>query len=273
MIGLENINPSNLKSIQKTQNMITEYRAMLQAFRKQGIITYAGYILGFPADTQKSIEKDISIIQKELPVDILEFFILTPLPGSVDHRTLYNDGVWMDPDLNKYDLEHVTTRNHPKMSPDELQEIYDRVWHLYYSPEHIETLLRRAEASDIRTKSLATMVWLFYGSYCCEGVHPLQAGILRRKVRTARRKGFPIVSPVLFYPQRLWEIVATHYRILKMYRRINGIGKTVREDPANQEYTDLALTPVEGDAAKDIERSKHTYGGVNLKPGDNSCNL
>jgi radical SAM superfamily enzyme YgiQ (UPF0313 family) len=69
--GLENINPSNLKSIQKKQNMITEYRAMLQAFRKQGIITYAGYILGFPADTQKSIEQDISIIQKELPVDIL----------------------------------------------------------------------------------------------------------------------------------------------------------------------------------------------------------
>ena len=45
--GLENINPANLKSIQKKQNMITEYRAMLQAFRKQGIITYAGYILGF----------------------------------------------------------------------------------------------------------------------------------------------------------------------------------------------------------------------------------
>ena len=41
----------------------------------------------FPADTQKSIEEDISIIQKELPVDIVEFFILTPMPGSVDHRT------------------------------------------------------------------------------------------------------------------------------------------------------------------------------------------
>ncbi len=255
--GLENINPSNLKSIKKKQNMITEYRAMLQAFRKQGIITYAGYILGFPADTQESIEQDIRIIQKELPVDILEFFILTPMPGSVDHRALYNDGVWMDPDYNKYDLEHVTTRNHPKMRPDELQAIYDRVWHLYYSPEHIETLLRRAEACNIRTKSLAMMIWLFYGNYCCEGVHPLQAGIFRRKVRASRRKGFPIVSPVLFYPRRLWEIVNTHYRILKIYHRINGICKKVRKNPANQEYTDLALTHVDDGASKDFDMFQH----------------
>ncbi len=256
--GLENINPANLKSIQKKQNMITEYRTMLQAFRKKGIITYAGYILGFPADTQKSIEEDISIIQKELPVDIVEFFILTPMPGSVDHRTLYNDGVWMDPDFNKYDLEHVTTRNHPNMSPDELQEIYDRVWHLYYSPEHIETLLRRAETSGIRTKSLATMVWLFYASYCCEGVHPLQAGIFRRKVRTSRRKGFPIVSPVLFYPWRMWEVVRTHLRIFQMFCRVNRICKKVLKDPANQEYTDLAMTQVDDGVAEDLDMFQHT---------------
>jgi hypothetical protein len=226
---------------------------MLQAFRKQGIITYAGYILGFPADTQKSIEQDISIIQKELPVDILEFFLLTPLPGSVDHRSMYTQDVWMDPDFNKYDLEHVTTRNHPNMSADELQAIYNRAWHLYYTPEHIETLLRRAEISSIRTKSLGTMIWLFYGSYCCEGVHPLQAGIFRRKVRTSRRKGFPIDSPVLFYPRRLWEIVATLYRILQMYLRIARIYKKVQNDPQKHEYTDLALTPVDDGTKKDLK--------------------
>jgi len=256
LIGLENINPSNLQAVQKKQNMITEYRTMLQAFRKQGIITYAGYILGFPADTQKSIEQDISIIQKELPVDILEFFILTPLPGSVDHRSMYTQDVWMDPDFNKYDLEHVTTRNHPNMSADELQAIYNRVWHLYYTPKHIETLLRRAEVCSIRTKSLATMIWLFYGSYCCERVHPLQAGIFRRKVRTSRRKDFSVVFPILFYPRRLWEFVSTHYRILQMYLRIVLIYKKVHKDPMRHEYTDLALTPVDDGTRKDLKTLK-----------------
>ena len=77
----------------------------------QGIFTYAGYILGLPADTPELIRRDIEIIQRELPLDIVEFFILTPLPGSEDHQVLWRKGVEMDPDLNKYDLEHVGHRS------------------------------------------------------------------------------------------------------------------------------------------------------------------
>ncbi len=72
-------------------------------------MTFAGYILGFPTDTPESIARDIEIIKKELPVDILEFFYLTPLPGSEDHKILHAKGVPMDPDMNKYDLEHACT--------------------------------------------------------------------------------------------------------------------------------------------------------------------
>ena len=73
---------------------------------------------------------------------MLEFNILTPLPGSEDHKVLWSKGVDMDADLNKYDLEHVVT-DHPKMTRAELEAIYQEAWSLYYTPEHIETLLRR----------------------------------------------------------------------------------------------------------------------------------
>ena len=53
---------------------------------------------------------DIEIIKKELPVDLLEFFYLTPLPGSEDHKKLHEAGIAMDADLNKYDLNHATLR-------------------------------------------------------------------------------------------------------------------------------------------------------------------
>jgi len=113
-IGLENINPENLKAAKKGQNKIWEYRQMLQAWKDRGCMTYAGYIMGFPADTPESIARDIEIIKKELPVDLLEFFCLTPLPGSEDHQKLFAQGVRMETDMNKYTLEYVTT-DHPKI--------------------------------------------------------------------------------------------------------------------------------------------------------------
>src|SRR6185295_5813679 len=73
-IGLENVNPANLLAAKKRQNKIVEYRHMLLAWKKQGIITYAGYILGFPNDTAESIRHDITVLQKELALEIVEFF-------------------------------------------------------------------------------------------------------------------------------------------------------------------------------------------------------
>jgi len=107
-IGLENINPDSLKDARKGQNRITEYRAMLQAWHRVGTLTYAGYILGFPGDTPETIERDIRIIQKELPVDVLEFFLLTPLPGSEDHKKLHLAGVPMERDSTKPRMEGVS---------------------------------------------------------------------------------------------------------------------------------------------------------------------
>ena len=134
-IGLENINPDNLLQAKKKQNRVHEYRQMFLAWRAQRVITYAGYILGLPGDTPERIAHDIRAVQRELPVDLLEFFILTPLPGSADHQQLHKNGVWMDPDMNKYDLEHVTT-GHPVMTAAEWQKVYRDAWDLYLPREN-----------------------------------------------------------------------------------------------------------------------------------------
>src|SRR5207342_1052141 len=122
-IGLENINPESLMGAKKRQNKIWEYREMFLAWRQAKVMTYAGYILGFPTDTPESIARDIEIIKNELPVDILEFFYLTPLPGSEDHKNLHAKGIPMDPDMNKYDLEHACT-GHPLMSKETWERVY-----------------------------------------------------------------------------------------------------------------------------------------------------
>jgi hypothetical protein len=73
-IGLENISPDNLLAAKKRQNKITEYRKMLLAWKAVRVITYCGYILGFPNDTPERILRDVETVKRELPVDILEFF-------------------------------------------------------------------------------------------------------------------------------------------------------------------------------------------------------
>jgi Radical SAM superfamily len=241
-IGLENINPESLMGTKKRQNKIWEYRDMLLAWRRQKVVTYAGYILGFPTDTPESIARDIEIIKKELPVDILEFFYLTPLPGSEDHKNLYMRGVAMDPDMNKYDLEHACTA-HPLMSKETWNRVYADAWARYYTDDHVETIMRRAVASGINPKKILDLVTIFSGAARIEGVHPLQFGYFRRKLRTQRRYGMPIVNRLVFYPWRAVDFLKVAGRWLRLVRRYRRIMARVIADPAVGAYLDEALRP------------------------------
>lgn len=242
-IGLENINPDNLMAAKKRQNRITEYRLMLQEWRNHQILTYAGYILGFPADTPEKIAHDIEVIKRELPIDILEFFCLTPLPGSEDHQNLHKRGVPMDPDMNIYDLEHVCTE-HSLMTKEEWQGIYNKAWDLYYSDDHLETLMKRMVVSGNKPERIWAHALQFAGSIRYEKVHPLQGGYFRRKVRTQRRSGLPVESSLVFYPRRVWEALSTYIPFAGFAIRLWIKCQRVKRDPANKHYTDLALTPV-----------------------------
>ena len=253
-IGMESINPENLAAAKKYQNNIHEYRKMLQEWRSRGVLSHAGYIIGFPADTPESVRRDIEVLQRELPVDILEFFVLTPLPGSQDHQELHAKGVWMDPDMNIYDSEHVTTY-HPRMTTAEWRKTYDAAWHQYYSPKHIETLLRRAHVSGCGAQKMLDAIMLYYGSYRHEHLHPLQCGLLRRKVRTTRRSGMPIENPLLFAIRRSWESLTTMMKAGLFYLKLQGIRQRIVSDSTSRQYSDLSLTPVAEAAAPAVAES------------------
>jgi hypothetical protein len=249
-IGLESINPEALKEARKGQNRITEYRAMLQAWHRAGALTYAGYILGFPSDTPASIERDIGIIQRELPIDLLEFFILTPLPGSADHKALHLAGVAMEPDMNRYDLVHVNTR-HAHMTDDELLAIYRKAWDLYYSPSHVETVIRRASEWGFDPRNMMIKLLAFSAVPRIEHVHPLEGGVFRRKYRRDRRPSMARESRFAFYRRYAGEIVSKHWRFAMMYRQYRGILRRALGAPAK--VADLAMMPVQEEEFASLE--------------------
>jgi radical SAM superfamily enzyme YgiQ (UPF0313 family) len=253
-IGLENINPANLLAAKKKQNKITEYRKMLLAWQTAGILTYAGYITGFPGDTAESILHDIDVLKKELPIDVLEIFYLTPLPGSEDHQKLYRAGVWMDPDLNKYDLYHITA-NHPRMSKQEWEYAYWESWRRYYSYEHCTTIMRRSAALRAFGNTLVAVTW-FKGCIEIENVHPVEGGLLRMKSRRDRRPTLPMEPLWKFYPRYWTESAIKIARWGWTYARLRKIYLGIKHDPKRYDYTDAAITPVTEDEIETHEMFK-----------------
>jgi len=202
-IGLENINPDNLEAVKKRQNRIEEYREMFMAWKKHGVVLVCGYIVGFPNDTKDSILRDVDYIKRELPVDMLYLNFLTPLPGSEDHRKMARAGRWMDPDFNKYDLNHAVV-HHERMSDDDWREAYWEAHRRFYSFEHTRRVFDRMVQLGHRRPRLTLFNLLIYREGPrLERVAFSEFGIRRITRRTQRRHGLPLESPLVFYP-RLW---------------------------------------------------------------------
>ncbi|MBO6758274.1 MAG: B12-binding domain-containing radical SAM protein [Roseibium sp.] len=250
-IGLESINPENLAHMKKGQNRITEYRRMFQMWKEHGVMTYAGFIMGLPKDTPQTIRRDVELIQRELPVDVLEFTMLTPLPGSEDHKVLFENGTWLDPDLNRYDLEH-TTCAHPLMSPEIWQKTYHDIWNWYYTDAHVETLMRRNMAYGIKPVRIWRLCLQIYGAMRFEGVHPQQCGYFRLKNPKERRRGYRRWPTVLFYPAFAAESLVKYVRFGLYALKLHRMRMRIQKDPRNKHYMDLAIQPA-ADEQDDLE--------------------
>jgi hypothetical protein len=245
-IGLENIRPANLLGAKKRQNKIGEYRKMLLAWKKAGVMTYCGYIIGFPNDTIETIEHDVEILKKELPIDVVEFFNLTPLPGSEDHLNLVKQGRAMEPDLNQYDLNHVTT-GHALMSQDEWRRAYRLAWERFYTYEHIETVLRRGLVTFEQMPAMVHLLTWFKGSYALEDLHPLECGVIRLKFRRDRRPGLPLESILDFYPRFVVGTLLKLFRWGAVFFRIRWTLYWLAREPEVRNYSDPALSEVNDD--------------------------
>jgi len=251
-IGLESINPDALMGARKKQNKVAEYRKMLLEWKKAGVTIFAGYIVGFPSDTPESVMRDIEIIQRELPIDLLEPHCLTPLPGSEDHQKLHKAGAYLDPDLNKYDLEHVTTP-HATMSPEQWQQLYHDSWAAFYSPEHLETVMRRSVATDSNAGNMTFLLLWYYAMVALEKIDPLEGGYLRRKYRKDRRPTLPVESPWSFYPRYVLDLLSKHVQLAALVWRYGGFRRHLKRDPNARNYTDIALTSVDEERSEEME--------------------
>jgi radical SAM superfamily enzyme YgiQ (UPF0313 family) len=202
-IGMESINPKNLKAAGKTQNNVQDYKNLISTWHDAKIATHVAYIFGFPFDTPESIQEDVGRLQNELGVEQASFFMLTPIPGSRDHARMVQNGEAMNPDLNLYDSFHETTR-HPNFAPGELFASYEKAWRSFYSFDYMKDVLSKANTENYRS-IFFDFLW-YKNSALIEGGHPMIHGFFRVKDRTDRRPGFAVESRMKHLVRRSREL-------------------------------------------------------------------
>jgi radical SAM superfamily enzyme YgiQ (UPF0313 family) len=88
------------------------------------------FIFGFDTDTREVFEKTLSMI-KDLEIDVADFSILTPFPGTPLFKKLDNQGRILTKDWKVYNMGHAVFRpNH--MTPEELEDGVRRVYNEFY---------------------------------------------------------------------------------------------------------------------------------------------
>jgi hypothetical protein len=147
--------------------------------------------------------------------------MLTPIPGSQDHREMQKRGDWMDPDFNKRDSFHATIR-HPHMTAEEWTQAYRNAWQAFYSKENLTKILTRWGHNPAAYWNLLFVYLWYKNAALIEHQHPMIAGFFRLKDRQSRRPGFA-VDPWLVH---LWKRAR---EVLHLLRSWAGLLKEMEE--------------------------------------------
>ena len=219
-IGMESVNPANIESAGKTQNRVDLYRDMVRRWQSASVIVHVGYIIGFPNDTLESVQRDVVFLRDHVGVDLASFFMMTPLPGSVDHKEMFLRGDEMDPDLNKYDSFHETFR-HPKMQPGEWKAATQLAYSEFYTKEHCTNILRRLPKEHYWLM-FWNLIWYRY-SGVLSGTHPMMTGFFRQKDRHDRRPGLPKETMFRFGWRWIKDFVLDSSSYIKLFYEFQEI--------------------------------------------------
>lgn len=234
-VGMESVNPRNIEAMDKRQNDVEDYAHMVEVWHKAEALVHVGYIIGLPDDTRESVRRDIETLMNEVRVDEASFFMLTPLPGSADHKRMVEECIPIDADLNNFDSLHETFR-HPRMAAGEWTQAYKDAWETFYSKENLVNVL-------LRTPRVRywQMLWIgmWYRYATLEGSHPMFTGLLKRRERNARRAIFPRESVPRYLWRRVKETAWTFRTYVQIFFEFQEIWMLTRK-PDDPKWATLA---------------------------------
>jgi radical SAM superfamily enzyme YgiQ (UPF0313 family) len=127
-VGIETPREETLRQYKRVPIKDDKQREFVEHCRRLGIRTVAGFMIGFPDDTEKHIELVLAYA-RELNPTYANFNIVTPYPGTAFFAAIKEQIA--DLDFGKYDVyQAVLKYNH--LTPERLMELHGRCFERFY---------------------------------------------------------------------------------------------------------------------------------------------
>src|SRR5271166_3652786 len=182
-IGMESIDPANLKDMNKGFNKPEEYAAVLQRLAQRNVYAITSFIFGMDNDTVGAAERTLAQV-RTWPPGLPIFGLLTPLPGTPLYKRLDVAGRLTRPQHWQEFIPFAMAHTPLKMTINEAHAEVNRGWAEAYSPEAMA-----AAVDSLNDQPLGYRVNIFLARLCFRGIYfPMMGKFAWWKVISENRK-------------------------------------------------------------------------------------
>jgi len=182
-IGMESIDPANLKDVNKGFNKPSEYAAVLERLAQRNVYAITSFIFGMDNDTAGVAERTLEQI-RTWPPGLPIFGLLTPLPATPLYKRLQTAGRLTRPKHWQEFIPFAMAHTPLKMTIEEAHAEVNYGWAQAYSPEAL------AQAVDsLNDQPLGYRVNIFLARLCFRGIYfPMMGKMAWLKVIAQNRR-------------------------------------------------------------------------------------
>lgn len=133
LVGFESFSQQTLDKAGKKSNKVEEYFQAVKNIHENGMAVVGSFMFGFDTDTLDVFDETLKMI-KELKIDVVDFCILTPFPGTPIYNRFLKEGRILTKDWSKYNGNVVFK---PKnMTPEQLLQGVRKIYKDFYSTKY-----------------------------------------------------------------------------------------------------------------------------------------
>ncbi len=193
-IGMESIDPANLKDVNKGFNKPGEYAAVLERLAKRNVYAITSFIFGMDNDTTGVAERTLEQV-RTWPPGLPIFGLLTPLPATPLYKRLEAAGRLTRPKHWREFIPFAMAHTPLKMTIEEAHAEVNYGWSHAYSPEALAQAV-----NSLDDQPLGYRINIFLARLCFRGIYfPMMGRFAWLKVIAQNRRTiFKLVKEAVF---------------------------------------------------------------------------